>query len=149
MQLKESLNGFFLQLFLLLLHAMISNKTNNIPKIIRFRRWSRRVYATFQSIGKCVNIGAVCKSITEISLKKQKGILYISKTNISIRYSNNDENNKDTPPDISLLLTERRKSVVTVSSRDNSYYVQFLLHQIETGIYCLTNSYRSFLLLKL
>ena len=34
----------------------------NISKTIRFRRWSRYQFAAFQSIGKCVNIGCVCKS---------------------------------------------------------------------------------------
>ena len=36
----------------------------------RFRRWSRKAYAAFCSIGRCVTIGRVCKSIAEASLLK-------------------------------------------------------------------------------
>ena len=35
-----------------------------------FRRWNRHNYATFCSIGKCVNIGSVRKEIADKSLKK-------------------------------------------------------------------------------
>ena len=76
----------------------------NISKTIRFRRWSRNQFAAFQSIGKCVNIGCVCKSIIDISLKKQKGILYTSKKSDFICYSEADENDGKTPPDILFLF---------------------------------------------
>lgn len=35
-----------------------------------FHRWNRHNYATFCSIGKCVNIGSVRKEIADKSLKK-------------------------------------------------------------------------------
>lgn len=41
------------------------------PCTIRFRRWSRKGYAAFASLGQCVTIGQVCKSITERALTKQ------------------------------------------------------------------------------
>lgn len=39
---------------------------------IRFRRWSRKAYAAFASIGRCVTIGALRKSVADSSLSKQK-----------------------------------------------------------------------------
>lgn len=39
---------------------------------IRFRRWSRKAYAAFASIGHCVTIGNLPKSVADSSLSKQK-----------------------------------------------------------------------------
>ncbi|MEL5896222.1 hypothetical protein AAE250_22365 [Bacteroides sp. GD17] len=39
---------------------------------IRFRRWSRKAYAAFASIGRCVTIGSLRKSVADSSLSKQK-----------------------------------------------------------------------------
>ncbi len=43
------------------------------PKIaaLRFRYWSRKGYAIFAGIGKCVTIGCLRKSVVEQSLTKQ------------------------------------------------------------------------------
>lgn len=41
------------------------------PCTVRFRRWSRKGYAAFASLGQCVTIGQVRKSITERALTKQ------------------------------------------------------------------------------
>ena len=76
----------------------------NISRTIRFRRWSRNQFAAFQSIGKCVNIGCVCKSIIDISLKKQKGILYTPEKSGFTCHSEVDENDGDTPPNTSFLF---------------------------------------------
>ncbi len=38
---------------------------------IRFRRWSRKEYAVFASLGKCVTIGFLSKSVADQSLAKQ------------------------------------------------------------------------------
>lgn len=43
-------------------------------QIIRFRRWSRKAYAAFFSLGKCVAIGCLKKKIADISLKKQPNV---------------------------------------------------------------------------
>jgi hypothetical protein len=40
--------------------------------VIIFRRWSRKGYAVFCSIGRCVSIGKLGKNIVEASLKKHK-----------------------------------------------------------------------------
>ena len=39
---------------------------------LRFRRWSRKAYAAFVSIGRCVTIGCLCKGVANCSLSKQK-----------------------------------------------------------------------------
>lgn len=41
---------------------------------IRFRRWSRKGYAMFYSLGKCVTIGNLKKGIADVSLGKQANI---------------------------------------------------------------------------
>jgi hypothetical protein len=38
---------------------------------LRFRRWSRKAYAAFCSIGRCVSIGRLGKNVVEASLKKR------------------------------------------------------------------------------
>ncbi len=42
---------------------------------IRFRRWSRKRFAAFASVGRHVTIGHVCKSIAEASLDKTCSLL--------------------------------------------------------------------------
>ncbi len=57
-------------------------KTHIINKIaLRFRRWSRNAYAVFFSLGKCISIGNLKKSIVEASLPK--GVTVIFSTNFS------------------------------------------------------------------
>lgn len=41
---------------------------------LRFRRWSRKAYATFASIGRCVTIGHLHKNVVEASLLKQNTV---------------------------------------------------------------------------
>lgn len=48
---------------------MLQSKTSTQPQI-RFRRWSRKSYAIFSSLGRCVTIGSVCSSISDLSLRK-------------------------------------------------------------------------------
>lgn len=71
-----------MKLFFLLLHPLKRNKTasgrKNMRKTspaihtIRFRRWSRKAYAAFASIGRCITIGYLRKSVADSSLSKQK-----------------------------------------------------------------------------
>lgn len=42
--------------------------------MIRFRRWSRKAYAAFASIGRCVTIGRLPKSVADSSLRKQDAV---------------------------------------------------------------------------
>ena len=46
--------------------------TTSVRYTIRFRRWSRKAYAAFASIGRCVTIGCLRKSVADSSLSKQK-----------------------------------------------------------------------------
>lgn len=46
--------------------------TTPVRHTIRFRRWSRKAYAAFASIGHCVTIGCLPKSVADSSLSKQK-----------------------------------------------------------------------------
>ncbi len=46
------------------------NKQISKSQIIRFRRWCRKGYAIFCSLGKTVAIGNLRKGIVEASLKK-------------------------------------------------------------------------------
>lgn len=39
---------------------------------LRFRKWSRKAYAAFASLGRCVTIGCLPKSVADSSLTKQK-----------------------------------------------------------------------------
>lgn len=41
-------------------------------KTIRFRKWSRKAYAAFASLGQWVTIGCLPKSVADCSLSKQK-----------------------------------------------------------------------------
>lgn len=50
----------------------MNSRSSYNRQTIRFRRWSRRAYAAFASIGRCVTIGNVCKSIADSSLSKRK-----------------------------------------------------------------------------
>lgn len=141
---KNRKRGAFLQLFLLHLQPMISN-FKNIPKVVRFRRWSRNRFAAFQSIGKCVNIGYVCKSIIELSLKKQNGVLYITST---IHSSNSGKENKDDiePIDISLLQPETGVLFVTPSNDVTLSHSISIISNRDRKLFSTSNSFRSFLL---
>lgn len=46
--------------------------TSPAAPTIRFRCWSRKAYAAFASIGRCVTIGCLRKSVADSSLSKQK-----------------------------------------------------------------------------
>lgn len=45
------------------------------PTVFRFRRWSRKGYAVFCSLGRLVTIGRGCKSIADASLRKSGTML--------------------------------------------------------------------------
>ncbi|MDR1523677.1 MAG: hypothetical protein LBS79_00270 [Tannerella sp.] len=45
--------------------------------VINFYRWSRKGYAVFCSIGRCVSIRRLKKNIVEASLKKRKSVMAV------------------------------------------------------------------------
>ncbi|MDR0573249.1 MAG: hypothetical protein LBG96_04330 [Tannerella sp.] len=74
---------------------------NAQPSVIHFRRWSRKRYAAFCSIGRCVSIRKVNKSVIEASLTKQKPSLAISLRNIT---DTPDVQEEKEEPDLPLSL---------------------------------------------
>lgn len=60
-------------------------KKTTSRKTIRFRRWARKGYAIFSSLGCCITIGRLDGNIADASLKKQKA-------GISIKKETTDEN---------------------------------------------------------
>lgn len=50
------------------------NKLYRGRQVLRFRRWSRKAYAVFCSLGKCVTIGTLKKGIADVSLGKQANV---------------------------------------------------------------------------
>lgn len=83
------------------------NKRQIDRRIIRFRRWSRKAYAAFASIGKCVTIGCLRKSVADSSLSKQKNS---SAANCSLDQSTssvdaNSNRDHDVPPECEELLS--------------------------------------------
>lgn len=69
----------FVYLCIIIFRKMIQ-KFSITPDYIRFRRWSRNRYAAFYSLGRCVNIGTLSKSVIEASLRKQ-GLFSLYYTN--------------------------------------------------------------------
>lgn len=51
------------------------HKSFYVKQTIRFRRWSRKRYAAFGSLGRVVTIGCVKKGIVDASLGKQLGVI--------------------------------------------------------------------------
>lgn len=47
-------------------------KVQSHRKTIRFRKWSRKAYAAFASLGQWVTIGCLPKGVADCSLSKQK-----------------------------------------------------------------------------
>ncbi|WP_455497428.1 hypothetical protein [Coprobacter sp.] len=123
----------------------MNSNLKNISNRIRFRRWSRNRFAAFQSIGKCVSIGYVCKSIVELSLKKQNGILSIMDI---IRFLNSvqeDKNDTDKPVDISLQQIETGILLVTPSDNIAQSYLISIIPNGDRELFFTNNSFRSFL----
>lgn len=83
LKLEEARRCFLFEKFVALdiffTFAHLRNKKDMKPlcsnkQMIRFRRWSRKGYAMFCSLGKCVTIGSLKKGIADISLGKQTNI---------------------------------------------------------------------------
>jgi hypothetical protein len=70
--------------------------------VIHFRRWSRKGYAVFCSIGRCVLIGRLGKNVAEASLKKQKAVCFWTSTEES-----GIDREREDEPDVPDLLRQR------------------------------------------
>lgn len=76
--------------FSVLLRPMKHTRTYK-PAVFRFRRWSRKGYAVFCSLGKLVTIGHCCKSIADASLRKS-GMMSLSSCKVLGERGVEDEN---------------------------------------------------------
>lgn len=98
-------------------------------KIIHFRRWSRKKYAVFSSLGCCVSIRHIDKSIAEASMKKQKSAALLS---FSIAEQQNhferEEENTGITDSLCLLLTSILQPCVSAESCGNRNSI-FLLNR--------------------
>lgn len=69
---------------------------------IRFRRWSRKAYAVFCSVGRCVTIGCLSKTVADSSLSKQKKVS-LAVTELFHQDREAIEEEKDYLEDVSIL----------------------------------------------
>lgn len=58
------------------------NKITRSRLFVRFRCWSRKGYAMFASLGKCVTIGNLRKGVADVSLGKQVQVCTLPSTSI-------------------------------------------------------------------
>lgn len=76
-----------------------------IRKIGRFRYWTRKGYAAFASLGKCVTIGQLRKNVTERALSKQaaSGRLFVT-LNLEANHHPDGPTAHEMPPATDKLL---------------------------------------------
>lgn len=105
-------------------------KVTATKNMIRFRRWSRKAYAVFSSLGRQVTIGCLRKSVVDASLSKQKSeIFFITKDSESF-YEEAEEYKQDISPDLLskfIEILQPQKKVVNVS-----YYGDIVIKLIYT-----------------
>jgi len=78
------------------------SQTINSGNTIRFRRWSRVGYAIFNSLTRCVNIGALSASVCDKTLQKLE-VNTLTERCFGTKSFNDDESN---PTEIDVLLLE-------------------------------------------
>lgn len=103
-----------------------------VKPILRFRRWSRKSYAMFLSMGKCVTIGYLKKSVIEASLNKQQAPISYTYTNQEDLNTSAEEESGSSPDIlqtsflIAMLLQclskDRFYSVSDFVKQSNQYY---------------------------
>lgn len=52
----------------------MNKNTSSATTVLRFRRWSRKAYAAFASIGRQVTIGCLRKNVADSALRKQNAV---------------------------------------------------------------------------
>lgn len=83
-------------------------------KSIRFRRWSRKAYAVFASLGKSISIGNLSVHMAGESLFRNVAL-------IRLFISNQLEKEEDTEDPSSLLLSESLVNVTLVRKVSGEY----------------------------
>lgn len=104
-------------------------KISDNKHMLRFRKWSRKAYAMFASIGKCVTIGCVKKGIADAALGKQVNVC-ISTAAWSFLTDYTEKEEKDTGWEIEkylFLLDELRLQTIV---DDDFVLGQFLYREI-------------------
>ena len=100
--------------------------------VIRFRRWTRKGYAIFSSLGRCVTIGTLGREVADASLKKQKAGISVNpeRTDKNVFYDNEPED--DLPDDIaiSLRLTGILLPVNETYCAEYNYYIKTKFNNI-------------------
>lgn len=106
---------------------------NTIPhKIIRFRRWTRKGYAMFSSLGCCVTIGTLGREIADASLKKQKAGICVKPERTGNNISFEDEPDDDLPDGVSIGfgLISLPLSVNETYCAEYNYYIKTKFNNI-------------------
>ncbi len=113
-------------------------KIHIINKIaLRFRRWSRNAYAVFFSLGKCISIGNLKKSIVEASLPKGITVIF------STIFSQVKENILEEIDDFDLLLSlidSLNLNILQASSQKKLAYATYTKNDFNNNeiAYCLS-----------
>lgn len=103
---------------------------NNHQTVLHFRRWSRKRYAAFCSLGRCVNIGVLNCKIADCSLKKQKVQLLSPENSANTVIYSRDT---DLPP--SIEETEHKSLLFIPISKNTEYYIYYtqFVHSKRSG----------------
>lgn len=101
--------------------------TTPVRHTLRFRRWSRKAYAAFASIGRCVSIGCLRKSVADSSLSKQKAAGVAGHSSCSEDHAWKDdtkEREKEMEPDLLLqMLLETQVVRPSVHTGEEEEYI--------------------------
>ena len=103
-------------------------QTSSSPLSLRFRRWSRKAYSAFASIGRHVTIGCVSKSIADKSLSKQARVNELAngrQENECQKGKASFSNAEETPPDLCLA-----ECLLTITKDGMRSLVQEVAHGI-------------------
>lgn len=95
------------------------NKLYRIKQVTRFRRWCRKAYAMFCSLGKCVTIGNLKKGIADVSLEKLPNVCVLFSVCKFAEEDDEDKANEELNPLENLLqmfLVQPQLQVVDVDS---------------------------------
>lgn len=121
-------------------------KITGHPQYIRFRRWSRKNYAIFCSLGKHVTIGMLQKEVTEISVRKQVNSLYpneAERNNCILAINEWEDTETDLFPGLSPLIP-----LITTTAKSAAHVARLYIRSInhyknreETYSYDLSGSF--------
>ncbi|MDR0430327.1 MAG: hypothetical protein LBH58_07610 [Tannerellaceae bacterium] len=88
---------------------------------IRFRRWTRKGYAMFSSLGRCVTIGTLGCKVADASLKKQKTGIPVNSQRADKNVSSDDNPDNDSLPFDILLRLETGQTLLADETGYSEY----------------------------